>query len=96
MRRALLFFTLILVFGYASTPVYAQYKVEGKVCEKDSGKPLDGINVMLSNPRTLSIVAFSTSEQDVTYALTTDSSQDSLLLSITGFNVEPIKQLIAK
>lgn len=96
MRRALLFFTLILVFGYASTPVYAQYKVEGKVCEKDSGKPLDGINVMLSNPRTLSIVAFSLSEQDGTYALTTDSSLDSLLLSITGFNVEPIKQLIAK
>ena len=77
-------------------PVQAQYQIKGTVYDSETNKVLGGVNVLLSHPATHAVVNFTFSDSEGKYFLQTDSTLDSLQISVSGLNIETTTKIIPK
>jgi len=73
--------------------VVAQATFKGKVTD-ESGKPVRGVNVTLSQPNAASILAFSITDTGGNYKIEHTSSADSLQLNLYALGFAPQKKIV--
>lgn len=74
---------------------YAQTTIKGQVKSKIDGRGVQGINVMLRDRKSATVLNYSTTDHNGAYILSVSSATDSLLFSISGFNILKQSKTIA-
>lgn len=68
--------------------VNAQTSISGKVNHKLDGKAMAGINLMIKDKANLSTLGYVATDQNGAYQIQFNTTQDSVVLLVTGFNIE--------
>lgn len=84
MIRAFLLFILLLSAGLAS----GQTTIKGVVKSKEDGKGMPGISVSIKGKRSAVILTYALTDEQGAYHLNFKNTSDSLIISISGFNIE--------
>ncbi len=82
MKYALLIGAMVL-----SVVSSAQQKLAGHVYEAESGKGADAVNVLLQKAENRAILRYALTEPDGSFSLDVPAGVDSLIVSVSGFNV---------
>lgn len=85
----LIIFLLLCLSAIAQKPV----TIRGKI-SNEAGKAVDGASVVLLQPSNESVQAFAFSEKDGNYQLNYSGTLDTLLLAVSGFNIERETRMI--
>lgn len=78
---------LACLMGMAFT-VNAQTSISGKVNHKLDGKNMVGVNLMVKDKDGITTLNYSATDQNGAYQIQFSSRQDSVVLVVTGFNIE--------
>ncbi len=85
MKKNLLLFPLVVLFGFITGSATAQNQVQGTVRDALSSEPLPGVNIVIKGTSD-----GTTSNIDGEYRLMVPSLQDTLIFSFIGFDTQEI------
>ncbi|MBP8677707.1 MAG: hypothetical protein KBH88_04175 [Bacteroidales bacterium] len=91
--RYILSFILVLLLSNSLT---AQITISGFVKNKSTNESLSDVNVILKTTDGKSHYSYTMTKEDGSYILSYSGIADSLIISVTGFNIKPIDIVILK
>lgn len=68
--------------------------ISGMIVDAGTGEAADPVNVLLQSPSRRTMYGYTTSRADGTYTLEWRGSADTLLVTVTGFNIAPQSRLV--
>lgn len=86
--------SLAAVFVLLHMASYAQITVSGAVTTADR-RPVADANVMLQTPDGSGMYGYAISGADGGYSIACTPKSDSILVVVTGFNIRPVRRLVA-
>lgn len=88
--------TVLLSILMTGTYSFAQRTVTGRVTDTNGGTGIEAANVMLRKPDAVNIIAFALTSADGTYKISFNSDADTLMLMVSGFNIERQEKILTK
>ena len=92
MSRHLLTLVLLLAAAPAAAQPQTPMKtvtISGMIVDAGTGEAADPVNVLLQSPSRRTMYGYTTSRADGSYTLEWRGSADTLLVTVTGFNIAP-------
>lgn len=87
----------MLFFFFSSNLLQAQTVINGEIVYSDTNKKAEGVNVTLFETNGKTILAYTSTDSEGKYALSYGGQKDSLVVTITGFNVKKhSKRIVGK
>lgn len=79
-----------------STTVSAQSIISGKICDSRDDNPIDYANIIITNSKDSTIIAYSISDENGSFSISIkDNDADSLAVKVTALNIKPSTRFIA-
>jgi hypothetical protein len=88
-------YLLCFVFCLSTCFVKAQTIIEGLVQQKADGKVLPGVNVMVKEKNAAGMLSYALTDDKGRYKLSFKSLVDSVLITVSGFNLKKQVELVA-
>jgi len=90
--RRILWMAWLMVMAFT---VNAQTNISGKVKHTADGKVMAGINLMVKDKASLNTLGYAATDQNGVYQIKFSTKQDSIVLLVTGFNIEKQQRKLA-
>jgi hypothetical protein len=89
-------FAILLISSLLPFVAQSQITIQGTVRDTQQNESMNGVNVMIQEVGNPAIVGFSITDKDGQYRLRYQGEKDSLIISVSGFNIQKQSRIIAR